>query len=271
MTTLAGVARRSAATIRECRNWPELIGRIGLERLGRPLRRPEMRFRFRNGVVVDVPANLDAWYPVVEVVVGDDYGLGGFRRRRGGKPLVVLDVGAHVGSFVIRLAMEGPISRAICAEPSPQTASFLLRNLRRNHLEECVEVVEAAVLAAGEGEVDLYSRREADGGTSVVWPLEGAQLVARVPVVPFEQLRRRVGERVDICKLDCEGAEYGIVCDTPAEVWAGVDNVVLEYHPVPGRSWEQLRSRLLDLGYRMQWHRPGVRGVAWFSRDLGSS
>lgn len=72
-------------------------------------------------------------------------------------------------------------------------------------------------------------------------------------------------------KLDCEGAEYGIVLDSRRESWEGVRHVVLEYHPVAGHSWAELERRFNDLGLEVVVHLPraGDFGVAHLSRARG--
>ena len=43
-------------------------------------------------------------------------------------------------------------------------------------------------------------------------------------------------------KMDCEGGEYALVYASSPANWAAVQRVVMEYHPVPGESWDELRG-----------------------------
>ena len=65
-----------------------------------------------------------------------------------------------------------------------------------------------------------------------------------VPAVSFAEL---VGEGYDLVKLDVEGAEFGIVADTPLEILGKLRRLVAEVHHVAGDP-ELLRDRLSEAG-----------------------
>ena len=72
-------------------------------------------------------------------------------------------------------------------------------------------------------------------------------------------------QHVDMLDLDCEGSEYGIILDTPPEVWDRIGRVVLEYHN--GQS-DQIGRRFQDLGFRLtRFQLNSYRsGLMWFER-----
>ena len=55
-------------------------------------------------------------------------------------------------------------------------------------------------------------------------------------------------ERIDLLKMDCEGAEYGIVLQSPDWVWSRVGEIRLEYHQ--GR-YQELAEHLQSRGFRV--------------------
>ena len=73
---------------------------------------------------------------------------------------------------------------------------------------------------------------------------------------------------VDVVKMDCEGGEYGLVYASSPESWESVQRVVMEYHPVSGESWDELRTWLEKTGLSVIRHEatgPGL-GTAWLTR-----
>ncbi len=95
----------------------------------------------------------------------------------------------------------------------------------------------------------------------------GGRLVT-VPCRTFAGVVADAGGRVDLVKLDTEGAEYAIVLGSRPEDWAGVRTLVMEYHDVPGHSWAELASFLAEAGLTEVAHEPaGPRqGTVWLRR-----
>ena len=56
-------------------------------------------------------------------------------------------------------------------------------------------------------------------------------------------------ERVDVLKLDCEGAEFDILLGAPTDLLERVELVIGEYHRFGGRDPKALRDRLEAAGY----------------------
>jgi hypothetical protein len=75
----------------------------------------------------------------------------------------------------------------------------------------------------------------------------------------FDSIVTSAGGRADIVKLDCEGGEYPAILEASSGVWAMVERLFLEYHPVAGHNFEQLRVRLRERGLRLVWQDPSPR------------
>ena len=58
-------------------------------------------------------------------------------------------------------------------------------------------------------------------------------------------------ERIDWLKVDCEGAEYGIFRELPAEILKNTRVITLENHDsdLPGETQEDLVKRLKSHGF----------------------
>ena len=133
----------------------------------------------------------------------------GIRRRT--EPLVVFDVGSNVGDYTRLVLLEA--GRAHCTvhvhafEPSPHNAEILQRAFASE------PTVQVTCAAAGEepGEAILYSGKSGSSQASLVkrsnFP-EATTGEITVPVLRLDQYMQTRGiERVDLLKLDIEGAE----------------------------------------------------------------
>jgi FkbM family methyltransferase len=218
--------RSLAAWVRLVRNGLDLRSAMRLRR-GRP---DEIRFRGRSVSGPD-PGRL-AW--MATRIWGGEYDLPGFVPRRG-------DRVADIGIFSLLAADRGAAVTAI--EPHPANFTWL----ERNTAGWAVECRRAAVLGRVPtgGEVTLVEAPGHTGhhvaGTHAGEP-DGE--TTPVPAVSFAEL---VGEGYDLVKLDVEGAEFGIVADTPLEILAKLRRLVAEVHHVAGDR-ELLRDRLSEAG-----------------------
>lgn len=165
----------------------------------------------------------------------------------------VVDVGAHIGIFAVRVA---PLARRVlCYEPDPGNHALLSENTGR--LGNVVAFRKA--LAAGIGTAALFVSPNPSahslcpegggcGGESVT-----------VETVSLESVFAEHGiGRCDLLKLDCEGAEYDVLYATPAALWRGIERVAMEYHPAaaraPERTAEGLARFLSERGHEVEVH-----------------
>lgn len=170
----------------------------------------------------------------IDVLLDDCYGLGGFPQST----KVIVDIGAHVGLFSLAARDRFPRAMIHAYEPNPATWP---------HLESNVQPLGVVV------------HREAVGhtrGDGVLVPLEDS-VHARIQVQPggsircmdFSTVLHRVGGRIDLLKLDCEGGEWAILSVTAA--WSHIRHLTMEFHLWAGYSIDDLRHRLQELGFEI--------------------
>jgi FkbM family methyltransferase len=196
-----------------------------------------------------------------------------FVRREYDVPLpedtrLVVDAGANVGLTALYFAWRFPAARVLALEPDPENFAQLCRNVAG---EDRIEPVRAA-LWGREGRVRLT-----DPGQGA-WALrteeirgygrgrrEGAGGECRdrgpVPAVTLEALLASHGlDRVDVLKLDIEGAEREVLAG--ASAWMDrVRAVVVELHEslAPGAT-AAFQAAVADLPFR--WARGEYRVAA---------
>jgi FkbM family methyltransferase len=269
--------RRVAQTRRTFVNWPTVLRQMTGERFGRG---PDtLEFVTRGGIRLSCPNVPGARLPIYEQYADDCYRLPEILAPLQGRPIQVLDIGAHIGSFAINLVGLHPQARVDCYEPSPQSARFLRHNIEQNDLGGRVVAHEVA-LADKEGTALLDDN---DAGSvhnglmqadqRLVDGVEGLDRrhAVEVPTTTFDAAVAAAAAPPDVVKMDCEGGEYAMVYASSKALWASVSRVVMEYHPVAGESWDELRSWFESVGLSVARHEPKGQGLgtAWLARNAG--
>jgi FkbM family methyltransferase len=258
-------AHRLVQTPSTFANWPQVLRDMALGRSGRGP--DELMFRTRSGVVITTPNRPGARVPVYEIFAEDCYRLQWLLGDLAQRPIQVIDIGGHVGTFAVRLTQLHPQATLRCFEPSATTAEFLRRNAERNGVADRVTVVEQA-LASTSG-VALYDDNGAGSGLNGLVALGHTSGIATtVGTTTFDDVIAASTAPVDLVKIDCEGGEFDLVLSSTPSSWDSVSRVVIESHPVPGHSWPELRDWFARAGLAVQdevsW---GGYACAWLSRE----
>lgn len=171
----------------------------------------------------------------------------------------VVDLGANKGAYAVRVLHLAPQARVICYEPDPHNVECL-----RINLGDHAEIHQAAVSSAG-GVITLQQVPGNRGLGSIVAGRLEERSTPTVPIqVPLVSLRDVIAGagRVDLLKIDIEGAEYPIILDSEGALFASVDRIVMEYDARSADAeltGSDLAGRLRALGYTVD---EGLGGVA---------
>jgi FkbM family methyltransferase len=165
-------------------------------------------------------------FAVADVFLGDEYAALGCER-----PDVILDLGAHVGSATLYFKHRFPDARVVAVEPNPRAVARLRRNTAGLPGVEILNVAVGGHTRPGRflpAPHTSASRLASDG------PLE-------VDVLGLGDLLERIGvSRVDLIKLDIEGAEFEVLESARLD---NVDELIVELHaghpgaPADTRLW----------------------------------
>ncbi len=169
----------------------------------------------------------------VEVAAGE-YVAPGFEIRAGDR---VVDCGANVGAFSVWAAAAGAVLDAY--EPHPLTFDSLERNVGGLPVR-CVRAAIVARAPSG-GSVALAI----DPGADTHHSLGGAGPAIDVPAVT---LASAIGDGCDLLKLDCEGAEFELIADTPGDALRRARRIACEVHDWLGDP-AAIEQRLRGLGF----------------------
>ena len=167
---------------------------------------------------------------VSNVFCDDVYDLSGVE---GG---VVVDVGAHIGSFTVKASRVA--SKVICFEPCIDSFGLLLNNI---DLNGCVNV-SAHNLAVTKDGRRVHLEESARSVCNNIYGVDG--------ILTNSVVLSRVF-RVSLLKIDCEGAEFEILYGCDKAFFDKVDRIVLEHHLVKGESPFVLSRFLMSFGFEV--------------------
>jgi FkbM family methyltransferase len=154
-----------------------------------------------------------------------DPSLTGFIESSLGPGDVFIDVGAHVGYFTLLASRQvGPAGAVLSIEPNPLALSQLEQNVARSHLPNVL--VEHTACGDSTDRVRLHLHTESNSSMASLSSANATGgLAVEVPCTTLDQLIRRRGlTRVDLVKIDVEGAELAVL--------RGMSTIMRELRPV---------------------------------------
>ena len=169
---------------------------------------------------------------------------------------VVIDVGANIGDFAVLAARKCPAGRVVAVEPLRSAGRIIEAQARLNNLHNITWV--HAVLSDRNG-TSAANRPgsaydTAEGTAEQVESHTLAQLMADLQL-----------DRIDLLKLDCEGAEWDILPSAEA-VLPRVRQIAMEFHCERGWTVEKLADWLRSRGFVVQHTEGPGMGLLWARR-----
>lgn len=170
--------------------------------------------------------NLDTLaYLVREIFLSGCYEAGRLPERP-----VILDVGANIGIASLYFHLRYPTASITAVEADPDVFQLLAGNIRATMASR----VTAVHGAAGEESGELLLYRWPGKPGRLTSSLERDRGGAEGLVVPALRLSSMVGDRVDLLKIDIEGAEHQVLRELAAAgALARVRQIIFELH-TPG-------------------------------------
>jgi len=165
---------------------------------------------------------------------------------------VMLDVGAHVGHYTVRLA--GKAEHIFAVEANPETAKTLRKNLALNDIEN----VTVFDFAAWDGEDRLRlddPMHQVSGGSTRTLPTPEGMVAKQGTWVDAHRLDEVMPwvSRIDLVKMDVEGADLHVLRGMKGLLDIHKPDLLVECHDIYGYyERSDLEQTLTDLGYEFQ-------------------
>lgn len=184
--------------------------------------------RLRVGQFTVLVRRTSAWdeAAVSRIIAGRDYARPGHEIR---PTDTVIDIGGNIGCFALTAARAASRGRVLVFEPDRDNFNLLSRNVALNRLSNVV--VERRAVSGESGTLKLFRGAHGPLHTTIASRLNDAPVADEVPAVTLRQIMDKYDvERCGFLKMNCEGAEYGILYNTPPEYLRRIDRIALEYH-----------------------------------------
>jgi FkbM family methyltransferase len=179
-----------------------------------------------------------------EVIYRDIYE----REYRIGPGDVVMDVGAHIGSFTMKAAKEvGPTGTVTSFEPSSENFRLLKQNVEANSYKNTRLFNVAVGSQPGTAQLILHKRR----GMNSIYTASNDKPVGieDVPVRTLDDVAQELGlSKVNFLKIDAEGAELEVIKGATTILSSYRPSIAMETHDF-GPSKEEIARFLAPFGY----------------------
>lgn len=219
-----------------------------LDRLGL-LRKSVVTYHLRNGVEIKAHTkSLDKW------VIAEIWALNHHQyfppRMKLRKNSVVIDIGAHIGAFSIFAAKSGERIKVYAFEPVPENFHLLTENIRINKLQNQIKAFEFAVSGAKGHETIFLS----DTATNSMFIDKGKGKIDVESLTLNDIFDLNNLDQCGLLKLDCEGAEYEILFNTPKDYLQKIDVITMEFHHFDSIEYNclDLKRYLQNLGFEVE-------------------
>lgn len=170
---------------------------------------------------------------------------------------IFFDLGANEGYYtVIASKLVGPAGRVVAVEPQGRLGAVILKNLSLNGCAN-VTVVQCAI-AARSGETEIHLAPSTNTGSSSVFQIHKYPMKREtVPCYTLSDFLALSGlKRIDLAKIDIEGAEYELLMASRDVLMTGkLAKIVIEFHPKifdqQGYSEALLHQHIVNCGYAL--------------------
>lgn len=147
---------------------------------------------------------------------------------------IVVDIGAHIGTFSIPLAMNNPI-RVFAIEPDRINSNYLRRNIEVNSLDNRMVAIQKAIFSTtGESEfVEGDASTRGTLSTTAFSRMVSSNNRYTVETATFRDILKSYNiDKIKLLKIDCEGAEYDIMKGFDSNIFSMIENIFIEIHQV---------------------------------------
>lgn len=163
---------------------------------------------------------------------------------------VILDVGAHIGTFSLLSATRVPNGRVWAIEASQDSFNYLRINAAINRFHNLQ--VSHLALSDKSGHARLFHDAAGNWGHSIMAPLSNRSEEVETQSLETFMAANRI-DRVNLAKFNCEGAEFPILLGASKQILARFDRLLILFHCDLARGYTlgSLTSALESAGFML--------------------
>ena len=221
--------------IKNIRNWISVFANyIGIKR------EKYITHKLRDGSVIKIrrpekKGETSGLANIYEILLIKNYNPKGMEIKNND---VVIDIGANIGVFTIYASLLSKGGKIYAFEPFKTHFNRLLENIKINNFPN-VKAFNLAVCGS-KGKRDLYISNISSGMHSLFFEGSGKRVSVECTTLKEIFDSNRI-KKCNFLKLDCEGAEYEILYNTPNNVFKKIDKIALE--------WDNLDNKKMNVVY----------------------
>lgn len=156
------------------------------------------------------------------------YNIYGMIINKLGLDSIIIDIGAHIGTFSIFAAKKAKNVALYAYEPDSKNYEILNENIVLNNLGSQIRTFKLGV-GKRKGIRTLFMSENNFGNHSFYGKSKKRAKIKTISLKDVFEDNKLL--KCNLLKLDCEGAEYEIIYNTPKKYLQKVQNIVMEYHP----------------------------------------
>lgn len=185
-----------------------------------------------------------------EIVERNDYKLHLFENIENG---IFIDIGANCGVNTIILAKQNPKSVVYAFEPYKKVFNLLEKNIFDNNLKN-VKAFNLGVSKEGVDELTLSIYNEMSGANSSyavnekfsdTYHIKNETTKIKCTSLDFFVKTNGI-DKIDLLKIDCEGAEFDILYNSKTLESDKIKNIVGEFHNLKYNQCDNNSSKLIE-------------------------
>lgn len=216
-------------------------------------------YEFRNGIKIKTDEGVDA-ATIAVIFIKKDYG-------KIDNNSIIIDIGANIGVFSVYATTVSKNTKVYAYEPMQKSYELFLKNITINNLEDSIVPFKFGIacnkgkrklfLASGSPFHSIYSSKE--------------EKYIEIDCITLKDVfdENKI-KKCDILKIDCEGAEFEILYNTPKEYFSKIKEIRLEYHNQKKEKYhiKHLIKYLENNGFNLTKFRKDsdYSGNAWFRK-----
>lgn len=161
----------------------------------------------------------------------------------------IIDGGANVGVFTLRMAQQLRVGAIYAIEPHPGAYSRLQKNLDMNYIASDVKVLPLNFALGNSCREVLFDYSDSSVHAKIAKTSSNPTLrEEKVQMITLTKLVEKYSiNQIDLLKLDVEGAEYEALKGAEG-VLGKVNRVVLEWHSP--KLYNSIRKLLINKGFK---------------------
>ncbi len=142
---------------------------------------------------------------------------------------IVIDIGAHVGYFSIYSSINAKNGKIFAFEPYDKSFKVLIKNLEINQIKNVIPQNLGVTRESGTN--TLYFKKNFAIGNSIYKNTDSDSKIEIKTISLQDIIKNNDIQKINILKLDCEGAEYQILLNLNHQTLEKIDKIVSEMHP----------------------------------------